>query len=106
MAKLGMEKAQGKEFARKTVAVIGDSTFLHSGITGLMDVVYNQGTITTVILDNGITAMTGHQDHPATGFTAKRTPAYKVDLEHIARAVGVERVRVVDATMLMRFTTS
>jgi indolepyruvate ferredoxin oxidoreductase alpha subunit len=94
---LGMEKAQGKEFARKTVAVIGDSTFLHSGITGLMDVVYNHGTITTVILDNGITAMTGHQHNPATGFTAKRGPAYKVDLEQIARAVGVERVRVVDA---------
>jgi len=94
---LGLEKAQGKEFARKTVAVIGDSTFLHSGITGLMDVVYNQGTVTTVILDNGITAMTGHQHNPATGFTAKMQASYKVDLEQIARAVGVKRVRVVDA---------
>lgn len=94
---LGLEKAQGKEFARKTVAVIGDSTFLHSGITGLMDVVYNNGTVTTVILDNGITAMTGHQQNPATGFTAKMVPTYKVDLEEIVRAVGVKRVAVVDA---------
>lgn len=94
---LGLEKAQGAEFARKTVAVIGDSTFLHSGITGLMDVVYNHGTITTIILDNLTTAMTGHQHHPSTGFTAKNTPAPKVDLEQIVRAVGVKRVRVVDA---------
>lgn len=94
---LGLEKARGKDFARKTVAVIGDSTFLHSGITGLMDVVYNKGTVTTVILDNGITAMTGHQHNPATGYTAKMAPSYKVDLEQIVRAVGVERVRVVDA---------
>lgn len=94
---LGMEKARGREFARKTVAVIGDSTFLHSGITGLMDVVYNHGTITTIILDNGITAMTGHQHHPATGFTAQKAPSYQVDLEQIVRAVGVKRVRVVDA---------
>lgn len=94
---LGLEKAQGRDFARKTVAVIGDSTFLHSGITGLMDVVYNQGTITTIILDNGITAMTGHQHNPGTGFTAKKEPAYAVDLEQLARAVGVKRVRVVDA---------
>ncbi len=94
---LGLEKAQGREFARRTVAVIGDSTFLHSGITGLMDVVYNHGTITTVILDNGITAMTGHQHNPATGFTAKKAPAFKVDLEQLVRALGVQRVRVVDA---------
>lgn len=94
---LGLEKARGKEFARKTVAVIGDSTFLHSGITGLMDVVYNHGTVTIVILDNGITAMTGHQQNPATGFTAKMTPVYQVSLEEVVRAVGVERVRVVDA---------
>ena len=94
---LGLEKARGKEFARKTVAVIGDSTFLHSGITGLMDVVYNKGTITTVILDNRITAMTGHQHHPGTGFTAKGVPTSGVDLEQIVRAVGVKRVRNVDA---------
>ena len=64
---LGMEKARGKEFARKQVAVIGDSTFVHSGITPLIDVVYNRGTTTVLILDNGTTAMTGHQDHPGTG---------------------------------------
>jgi len=93
---LGLEKARGREFARKVVAVIGDSTFLHSGITGLMDVVYNKGTLTTVILDNGITAMTGHQHHPGTGFTAKNEPTTKVDLEQVCRAVGVKRVRVVD----------
>ncbi|NLL19281.1 MAG: indolepyruvate ferredoxin oxidoreductase subunit alpha, partial [Clostridia bacterium] len=64
---LGLEKARGKDFARKLVAVIGDSTFLHSGITGLLDVVYNGGTFTTLILDNSTTAMTGHQEHPGTG---------------------------------------
>ncbi len=93
----GMEKAQGKDFARKTVAVIGDSTFLHSGLTGLMDVVYNNGTGTIVILDNGITAMTGHQHNPATGFTAKMQPAYKINLEELVQALGVSRVSVVDA---------
>ncbi|HBT20905.1 MAG TPA: indolepyruvate ferredoxin oxidoreductase subunit alpha [Peptococcaceae bacterium] len=95
-AALGLEKARGKEFARKVVAVIGDSTFLHSGITGLMDVVYNKGTITVVILDNGTTAMTGHQHHPGTGYTAKNMPTSKVDLENICRAVGVKRVVTVD----------
>ena len=94
---LGLEKAQGKDFARKTVAVIGDSTFLHSGITGLMDVVYNNGTGTVIILDNGITAMTGHQQNPATGLTAKGEPGYKLNLENLVRALGVERVKVVDA---------
>ncbi len=61
---LGMEKARGAEYAKKTVAVIGDSTFVHSGITALIDVVYNQGNSTVMILDNDTTAMTGHQDHP------------------------------------------
>lgn len=93
---LGLEKARGPEFARKLVAVIGDSTFLHSGITGLVDVVYNGGTFTTVILDNSTTAMTGHQDHPGTGFTAKREPAPAVDLENLVRSLGIRRVRVVD----------
>ncbi|NLO89902.1 MAG: indolepyruvate ferredoxin oxidoreductase subunit alpha [Clostridia bacterium] len=102
---LGLEKARGKEFARKVVAVIGDSTFLHSGITGLMDVVYNKGTITVVILDNGITAMTGHQHHPGTGYTAKNESTSKVDLEEICRAVGVKRVVTVDCYDLERLGT-
>jgi indolepyruvate ferredoxin oxidoreductase alpha subunit len=93
---LGMEKARGREFARKTVAVIGDSTFIHSGITPLIDIVYNQGTTTVIILDNGTTAMTGHQDHPATGYNVCGQPAPKIDLEALVRAIGIERVRVVD----------
>ena len=65
-------KRHGEEFGRKLVAVIGDSTFIHSGITGLIDVIYNQGNSTVVILDNSTTGMTGHQDHPGTGRTIKR----------------------------------
>jgi len=92
----GMEKALGKDKSRKTVAVIGDSTFIHSGITGLIDMVYNKGTGTVIILDNSITGMTGHQHHPATGFTIKGEPTKQVDLEKLCQAVGVERVRVCD----------
>ena len=92
----GMEMARGKEFAGKTVAVLGDSTFIHSGITGLINTVYNGGTTTTIILDNSITAMTGHQDNPTTGKNAKGEPAYQVDLVAIAKACGVKRVREVD----------
>jgi indolepyruvate ferredoxin oxidoreductase, alpha subunit len=91
---MGMEKAG---LANKVVAVIGDSTFLHTGIHPLMDVVYNGGTITTVILDNSTTAMTGHQDHPGTGLSAQGRPARKADLEMIARGLGVGDVKVVDA---------
>ncbi|WP_041274702.1 indolepyruvate ferredoxin oxidoreductase subunit alpha [Desulforamulus reducens] len=98
-AALGMEKAN-PEMGRKTVAVIGDSTFLHSGITGLMDVVYNGGSSTVLILDNRTTAMTGHQENPATGATLMGNPAPAVDLEAIARAVGVKRVRTVDPMQL------
>ncbi|MHB1126638.1 MAG: indolepyruvate ferredoxin oxidoreductase subunit alpha [Bacillota bacterium] len=93
---LGMEKARGTQFARKLVAVIGDSTFLHSGITGLLDMVYNGSTGTVVILDNNTTAMTGHQDHPGTGYTVQKQPARKTDLIALVTALGVERVRVVD----------
>lgn len=93
---MGMEKARGHEFAAKTVAVIGDSTFVHSGITGLIDVVYNGGTSTVMILDNDTTAMTGHQDHPATGMTIRRQPTNKLDIEGLVRAIGVKNVRVVD----------
>ena len=92
----GMEKAAGRDFAKKTVAVLGDSTFLHSGITGLIDVVYNKGTSTVIILDNSITGMTGHQQNPATGFTIKNEPTRQVDLIKLCEAVGVDRVSVVD----------
>ncbi|MDN5347843.1 MAG: indolepyruvate ferredoxin oxidoreductase, alpha subunit [Clostridia bacterium] len=93
---LGMEKARGRDFARRLVAVIGDSTFLHSGMTGLLDWVYNRGSGTLIILDNGTTAMTGHQHHPGTGYTAAGDPTFKVDLEQLVRGLGVSRVRVVD----------
>jgi len=93
---IGMEKVRGKEFARKLVAVIGDSTFIHSGITGLINTVYNKATTTTIILDNRTTGMTGHQDNPATGMTIKGEPIKEVDLALLARAVGVERVVEVD----------
>lgn len=93
---LGLEKAMGRDGAEKIVAVIGDSTFLHSGMTGLLDVVYNQGTTTVIILDNRTTAMTGHQQHPGTGRNLKGEPAPMVDLEEICRALGVKDVVVVD----------
>lgn len=99
----GMEKARGKEFAKKTVAVIGDSTFIHSGITGLIDIVYNKGTSTVIILDNSITGMTGHQHNPVTGYTIKGEPTRQVDLVKLAQAVGVDRVRVADPFYLKVF---
>jgi indolepyruvate ferredoxin oxidoreductase alpha subunit len=92
----GMELARGEDFAEKCVAVIGDSTFFHSGITGLMDIVYNKGRSTVIILDNGITAMTGHQDHPGTGRDIKGNPAPAVDVEKLAEALGIRRIRVFD----------
>lgn len=99
----GMEKALGNEVSRKTVAVIGDSTFIHSGITGLIDIVYNKGTSTVIILDNSITGMTGHQDNPTTGFTIKGVPTRQVDLIKLCQAVGVDRVRVCDPFNLDEF---
>lgn len=95
-AQHGMEKARGSEFARQSVAVLGDSTFLHSGVTGLMDIVYNKGTSTVIILDNSITGMTGHQDNPATGFTIKGEPTRQVNLVTLCHAVGVDKVTVAD----------
>lgn len=92
----GMDKARGRDFSAGTVAVLGDSTFIHSGITGLIDVVYNKGTSTVLILDNSITGMTGHQENPCTGRTIKGEPTKQVDLEMLCKAIGVERVRVVD----------
>ncbi|MEN6349848.1 MAG: indolepyruvate ferredoxin oxidoreductase subunit alpha [Syntrophomonas sp.] len=97
---MGMEKARGQDFASNVVAVIGDSTFVHSGITPLIDVVYNQGTSTVLILDNDTTAMTGHQDHPATGVTITSQPTVKLDLEGLVKAVGIKNVRVVDPLKL------
>ena len=99
----GMEKARGTETARKTVAVIGDSTFIHSGITGLIDIVYNKGTSTVIILDNSITGMTGHQDNPTTGFTIKGEPTKQVDLEKLCQAIGIERIRICDPFDLAAF---
>jgi indolepyruvate ferredoxin oxidoreductase alpha subunit len=93
---LGMEKAIGPGESDKMVAVIGDSTFLHSGMTGLLDVVYNQGTTTVIILDNRTTAMTGHQEHPGTGRTLKGKPAPQVDLKNVCLALGVRHVVEVD----------
>jgi len=93
----GYEKARGKDFAKQTVAVIGDSTFWHSGVTGLIDMVYNRGVSTVIILDNETTAMTGHQQNPSTGRLLNGQPAPKLDFLAVARALGINAVREVDA---------
>jgi len=85
----GFEKARGRNFSKKMVGVIGDSTFIHSGIGGLIDVVYNKGISTILILDNSITAMTGHQDNPATGLTIKGEIAPALDLVALVKAIGI-----------------
>ena len=92
----GFNKVLGAKSEGKTVAVIGDSTFIHSGMTGLTNVAYNQSNSTVIILDNSITGMTGHQQNPTTGLNIKGDPAGKVDLEALCRAMGINRVRVVD----------
>lgn len=92
----GFNLARGKEASGKTVAVIGDSTFMHSGMTGLVNIAYNGSNSTVIILDNSITGMTGHQQNPTTGYNIKGDPAGKVDLEAFCRAIGIRRVRVVD----------
>jgi len=92
----GAGKVLGNEGLGKICAVLGDSTFLHSGIGPVMDAVYNGGYSTTIILDNRITAMTGQQEHPGTGFTIKGDPADSVDYEQLAKAVGVKNVRTID----------
>ena len=92
----GFNKVRGAESENKTVAVIGDSTFMHSGMTGLANVAYNQSNSTIVIVDNSITGMTGHQQNPTTGYNIKGDPAGKIDLEALCKAMGFERVRVVD----------
>ena len=85
-----------EENAQKSVAVIGDSTFMHSGITGLVNIAYNESDSTVIILDNSITGMTGHQQNPTTGFNLKGDPCTKIDLEALCKSVGIRRVRVVD----------
>ena len=82
--------------SKNTVAVIGDSTFMHSGMTGLVNVAYNESNATVIILDNSITGMTGHQQNPTTGYNLKGDPATKIDLETLCHAIGIRRVRVVD----------
>ncbi len=92
----GFNKALGEKSQNKTVCVIGDSTFMHSGMTGLANVAYNATNSTVIILDNSITGMTGHQQNPTTGYNIKGDPATKIDLEALCRALGINRVRVVD----------
>ena len=91
----GFAKAGGAE-GRKVACVIGDSTFMHSGMTGLVNMAYNESCGTVIIVDNSITGMTGHQQNPTTGFNLKGDPATKIDLETLCRAIGIRRVRVVD----------
>ena len=92
----GFNAARGSETEKKTVAVIGDSTFMHSGMTGLVNIAYNATNSTVIILDNSITGMTGHQQNPTTGYNIKGDPAGKIDLEALCRSIGIHRVRVVD----------
>ena len=97
----GMEKAKGKEYIKNWVAVIGDSTFLHTGINSLMNMVYNHATGTVLILDNSTTGMTGHQDHAATGKTLQGDPTYAIDIPALCRAVGVKNVYEINAFDLL-----
>lgn len=92
----GFNKAGGAETESKTVCVIGDSTFMHSGMTGLVNIAYNGSNSTVIIVDNSITGMTGHQQNPTTGYNIKGDPAAAVNLEELCRAIGIKRVRVVD----------
>ena len=93
----GMEKAKGKEYIKNWVAVIGDSTFLHTGVNSLMNMVYNHATGTVMILDNSTTGMTGHQDHAATGKTLQGDPTYAIDIPALCRAIGVKNVYEINA---------
>lgn len=92
----GYNAARGEQAEKQSVAVIGDSTFMHSGMTGLVNVAYNATNSTVIILDNSITGMTGHQQNPTTGYNIKGDPAAKVNLEQLCKALGINRVRVVD----------
>lgn len=102
----GYNKARGEEAGRKAVAVIGDSTFMHTGINSLVDVAYNGSNTVTIILDNSTTGMTGHQENPTTGHNIKGDPAAKVDLEALCRSIGIARVRVIDPYNLKETTAA
>lgn len=93
----GMEKAKGKDYIKNWVAVIGDSTFMHTGVNSLMNMVYNQGTGTVIILDNSTTGMTGHQDHAATGKTLMGEVVPAINIYHLCKAMGIEHVQEIDA---------
>ena len=93
----GIEKANGKDYVRNWVATIGDSTFLHTGVNSLINMVYNKATGTVIILDNRTTGMTGHQEHAATGKTLKGEDTYAIDLAALCRTIGVRRVLEIDA---------
>ncbi len=95
-AALGLEKALGSEFSQKAVAVLGDSTFIHSGITGLVNAVYNRSNSTVVILDNRTTAMTGHQENPGTGRTLSGEETERLDFVRLSEAIGVKNIYKVD----------
>ncbi|GAA6491694.1 MAG TPA: indolepyruvate ferredoxin oxidoreductase subunit alpha [Candidatus Bariatricus faecipullorum] len=93
----GMEKAKGKDYIKNWVAVIGDSTFLHTGVNSLMNMMYNQATGTVIIMDNSTTGMTGHQDHAATGKTLQGAPTWAINIPELCRAIGVKNVVEVNA---------
>lgn len=93
----GMEMAKGKDYIKNWVAVIGDSTFMHTGVNSLMNMVYNQGTGTVMILDNSTTGMTGHQDHAATGKTLQGDTVYAIDIMKLCQAMGIKNVTEIDA---------
>ena len=92
----GYNKASKEVNAGKTVAVIGDSTFMHSGVTGLINIAYNESNSTVIILDNSITGMTGHQQNPTTGINLKGDPAGKINLEKLCESIGIPSIRVID----------
>lgn len=100
----GYNKALGAQAEKKSVAVIGDSTFMHSGVTGLIDIAYNATNSVVIILDNSITGMTGHQQNPTTGYNIKGDPALAVNLVDLCHAVGIDRVQVVDPYDLKQTT--
>lgn len=92
----GYTHVLGEEAARRTVAVIGDSTFMHSGMTGVVNIAYNKGISTVLVVDNSITGMTGHQQNPTTGLTLKNEPTVAIRIEDICKAAGIQRVRITD----------
>ncbi|MBQ4119674.1 MAG: indolepyruvate ferredoxin oxidoreductase subunit alpha [Clostridia bacterium] len=101
----GFNKANEGATDNKTVAVIGDSTFMHSGVTGLINIAYNGSNSTVIILDNSITGMTGHQQNPTTGYNLKGDPCAKIDLEALCKSVGIKSVRVIDPYNLAQCNT-